>query len=64
VEVGGQVIQATAEVPLPAWLHSRGAGDPVALVLRADRARPLEATAAEAPRAVALGSAPDGRRQS
>ena len=64
VEVGGQVIQATAPVPLPDWLHARSAGDAVALVLRADRARPLADMASQTPRALAIGSAADGRRQS
>ena len=61
-EVDGHVVHATAPVPLPSWLSARGPGDEVALVARAQGARSLGAR--EVPRAVALGSAADGRRQS
>jgi ABC-type sulfate/molybdate transport systems ATPase subunit len=64
VDIGGQVVQASAPVPLPAWLRSRGAGDTVALVLEARAARPLPSKPRQAPGAVALGSGADGRRQS
>ena len=64
VDVDGQVVQATAPVPLPAWLSSRGAGDEVALVVRPEAARPLPPSSAGTVDAVALGSATDGRRQS
>ncbi len=64
VEVRGHVLQATAPVPLPGWLAARVAGDPVALVINAEGARRLGAGSRGEPAGVALGSAPDGRRQS
>ena len=41
VEADGHVIQATAPVPLPAWLSDRAAGDSVALILQPEGARVL-----------------------
>ena len=64
VEIGGQVLQGTAPMPLPDWLSARSAGDEVALVLQADGARPLGDAADGTAATVALGSAADGREQS
>ena len=63
VEVRGHVVQATAPVPLPAWLSACAAGDEVGLVLRREGMRRVGETSRVTPAAVALGSAADGRRQ-
>ena len=48
-EVDGQLIQATAPVPLPRWLAARGAGDEITLVVRREGARPLGPAKRRAP---------------
>jgi len=64
VEVDGHALQASAPVPVPAWLQERGVGRPVRIHLRMEGARRLGGSPATGETESALGSAAHGRRQS
>ncbi len=64
MEVEGALLHATAPMPVPEWLGRLGAGDPIALAIRPQRARPIGSHPVPEPDLVALGCATDGRRHS